>query len=180
MDTEKKFNWLAFFFASAYYAGYGKIGKALVFAFAGIVPLAALVANIYAGVKANRELPIGSSPFKWIPAIAVAALAVAISATSAYALQQRMKSTSLPPPAVLSSESSSGNVVEGVVAAFDCGDYCSVRLEGSDEAYFCFDACEGISEESVGRSYRLGWAMQTADLGGGEMQFKVIQSVEAL
>jgi hypothetical protein len=54
MDTEKKFNWLAFLFASAYYAGYGKIGKGLVFALAGTVPLAALVANIYAGVKATR------------------------------------------------------------------------------------------------------------------------------
>jgi hypothetical protein len=180
MDNDKKFNWLAFFFASAYYAGYGKVGKGLVFALAGLVPLAALVANVYAGVKANRELPIGNVPFKWAPAIAVAVVAVAISVTTAYALQQRIKPTTAPPPAVFSSESSSENVVEGVVAAFDCGDYCSVRFEGSDEAYFCFDACEGISQESVGRSYRLGWAMQTADLGGGEMQVKIIQSVELL
>ncbi len=74
---ESKFNWVALFFAPMYYAGYGKIGKGLLFALIGFVPITAIPVNIYAAFKANSELPVGENPFSWWKAaIAFALMAI--------------------------------------------------------------------------------------------------------
>ena len=71
----KGFNWLAFAFAPFYYAGYGKLGTGLLFALLGFIPLAFIPVHLYAGFKANSDLPVGKTPFNWgvimVPAVVV-------------------------------------------------------------------------------------------------------------
>ncbi len=65
MKDNKGFNWMALIFAPMYYAGYGKIGMGLLFALIGIIPLAFIPVHFYAGYKANSDLAIGKTPFRW-------------------------------------------------------------------------------------------------------------------
>lgn len=67
-----KFNPFALLFSTAYYAGYGKVGKAMLCAAIGFIPLTAIPVSIYMGVSANKELPIGQIPFSWGKAAGVA------------------------------------------------------------------------------------------------------------
>jgi hypothetical protein len=64
-----KFNWIALLFGSVYYAGYGKLTKAVICALISFIPLIQIPVNIYLGKKANSELPVGKVPFKWMIAI---------------------------------------------------------------------------------------------------------------
>ena len=61
----KPFNLIAFFFAPFYYIGYGQYLRGLVFMLVSLVPVLALGVSVYAGFRANRELPIGQRPFDW-------------------------------------------------------------------------------------------------------------------
>ena len=80
MSEEKKgFSWMSLLFAPAYYAGYGKFKKGLVFAIIGFMPLTAIIVNIYAGTKAKKELPIGKQDFKWGAAIGVSIIQTVMS-----------------------------------------------------------------------------------------------------
>lgn len=69
-----KFNVMALLFSTAYYAGYGKVGKGIVLSVIGFIPLTLIGVGIYAGMKANNELPIGKIPFSWGKAIGVSVL----------------------------------------------------------------------------------------------------------
>ena len=80
MSEEKKgFSWMSLLFAPAYYAGYGKFKKGLVFAIIGFMPLTAIIVNIYAGTQAKKELPIGEQDFKWGAAIGISIIQTVIS-----------------------------------------------------------------------------------------------------
>lgn len=68
-DPATKFNWVAFWLAPYYYAGYGRFYKGLMFVLLMVIPPAGVVIAIYSGKKANKELPVGKVPFKWGPAI---------------------------------------------------------------------------------------------------------------
>lgn len=76
---KKKFNWIALLFGAAYYAGYGKPLKAVIMACIGFLPLTNIPVLIYAGFKANSELPVKKVPFLWVNAIGVVFLQIAIT-----------------------------------------------------------------------------------------------------
>jgi hypothetical protein len=79
-ETEKKgFSWLALFFAPAYYAGYGKVGKGVFFAFLSAIPIINFIMYILAGFRARKELPIGQQPFSWGKAISIVFLQILLS-----------------------------------------------------------------------------------------------------
>jgi len=70
--TKTKFNWIALLInGGAYYAGYGKVKKGLLMALIGFIPLTVFCVNIYAGFKANKELPVKKQEFNWGKAIGV-------------------------------------------------------------------------------------------------------------
>ena len=69
-----KFNVMALLFSTAYYAGYGKVGKGILLSVIGFIPLTLIGVGIYAGMKANGELPVGKIPFSWGKAIGVSVL----------------------------------------------------------------------------------------------------------
>ena len=53
----KKFNWKAAFLAPWYYAQYGRWGLGLLFGFLYMLPLLGMIVAIYAGIKADTDLP---------------------------------------------------------------------------------------------------------------------------
>lgn len=55
--AEKKFNWKAAFLAPWYYAQYGRWGLGLLFGFFYIIPLLGAIVAIYAGIRADTDLP---------------------------------------------------------------------------------------------------------------------------
>jgi len=68
----KGWSWLGFFFAPNYYAGYGKIKKGIIFSLIQTIPIIGFfIVNIYAGIKAKKELPVGEQSFNWKLAIGV-------------------------------------------------------------------------------------------------------------
>lgn len=71
VEEKKGWSWLGFFFAPNYYAGYGKFKKGIILSLIQIIPLIGLFINIYAGIKAKKELPIGKQSFNWKLAIGV-------------------------------------------------------------------------------------------------------------
>lgn len=54
-----------FLFGSLYYAGYGKMQKAIVMLILSFIPLGIFAVAIYCGKNAKYELPIGLEEFKW-------------------------------------------------------------------------------------------------------------------
>ncbi len=79
MGNKTKFNWIAFLLNGAvYYAGYGKVKKGILLALIGFFPLTAFFVNLYAGFKANKELPVKKEAFHWGKAISVLAVHVVI------------------------------------------------------------------------------------------------------
>lgn len=70
----RKFSWLGLFFGGAYYAGYGRLGKGLIMSALSSFPLAAIIVQVYAALRARKELPIGEQPFSWPKAVAAYAL----------------------------------------------------------------------------------------------------------
>ncbi len=79
MQNEKKgWSWLGFLFAPFYYAGYGKFVKGLLLFFIGIVPLFGLMAFIYGGLRAKKDLPINMQKFRWLNVIGLIGIGVAI------------------------------------------------------------------------------------------------------
>lgn len=112
MSESKKFNVLALFFAPAYYAGYGKVGKGVVFAIIGFLPITAIAVNIYAAFRANRDLPVKQVPFNWLFATLVLILSGCISAGAFYVIQQRNAravDSSISPPTMNYERSSENN-----------------------------------------------------------------------
>ena len=68
----KKFNLTAFIFNAAYYAGYSEFGKGIKMAIVcGLCPFLWQIIALYAGFKANSELPVGDIIFSWLDAIVV-------------------------------------------------------------------------------------------------------------
>lgn len=66
MEEKKGWSWLGFLFAPYYYSGYGDLKKGLIFsALSGLIPVIGIVFNIYGGIKAKKELPIGKIDFSW-------------------------------------------------------------------------------------------------------------------
>ena len=79
IENEKKgWSWLGFFFAPFYYAGYRRFGKGLFLLFLGLIPIFGLVAYIYGGLKAKKELPIGKEKFSWVNVIGLIGLGIGI------------------------------------------------------------------------------------------------------
>lgn len=84
-----KFNWLAFLFSSAYFAGYGKLPKGLLLAVLGCIPFTLLCVMGYSGWHANKELPIKKQKFHWPYAIIVYVIhAVLLSQVSPMSMEQ--------------------------------------------------------------------------------------------
>jgi hypothetical protein len=73
-QTQPGFSIMGLLFNASYYAGYGKAGKGALLALIGFMPLTLIGIGIYAGLKANQELPVGRQNFNWGPAIGVAIL----------------------------------------------------------------------------------------------------------
>lgn len=65
------FNWLAFLFNSAYYAGKGKVKKGVIFALFAWLPIFMIPIGFYCGFKANSELT--EETFSWKNALLVVA-----------------------------------------------------------------------------------------------------------
>lgn len=64
----QKFNWKAFFFPAAYFAGRGKVGKGIGLAIIGSLPVVCIAAPFWAGFKAKE---LQSTTFSWPKAISV-------------------------------------------------------------------------------------------------------------
>jgi len=64
-DEKSGWNWLGFFFAPYYYAGYGDLKKGGIYAVVGAFPLFGLIIAIISGKNANKDLPIGKQEFNW-------------------------------------------------------------------------------------------------------------------
>jgi len=78
VKEKKGWSWLGFFFTSIYYAGYGKVGKGIILAIIGLIPLVPLIVGIYGGVKAKSELPIKNQNFNWIYGIILIVLNIVL------------------------------------------------------------------------------------------------------
>ena len=76
VEEKKGWSWLGFFFAPNYYAGYGKFKKGVILSLIQIIPPIGLFVNIYAGIKAKKELPIGKQSFNWKLAIGVSLIQI--------------------------------------------------------------------------------------------------------
>lgn len=79
---KKGFNWMGFLFAPYYYAGYGNVQKGIILAVIAFMPLTQIIVGIYAGKKANQELPILKQEFNWKKAVPVLLLHWVILATA--------------------------------------------------------------------------------------------------
>ena len=98
-ETKKGFNWVALFGGAHYYSGYGKLQKGLVLAcIAGLLPLLAIVVGIYAGVKANKELPVKKIEFQW-PKFAITFLTQLLISLITYLAISGTDFSDLPSPA---------------------------------------------------------------------------------
>lgn len=86
-EKKKSFNWLAFIFSYAYYAGYSRLGKASCLALAGALPFVFVVVPFYAGFKANKELPVGEEQFSWPKAILFAVIGASLLSGSMTMIQ---------------------------------------------------------------------------------------------
>ena len=82
-NQNKGWNWLAFFFAPAYYAGYGKLKKGIIYAVISGFPLFGIVIAILGGKNANKELPVGRVDFNWRNAV----IAIVITLVSGFVLK---------------------------------------------------------------------------------------------
>jgi hypothetical protein len=58
VEEKKGWSWLGFLFAPHYYAGYGQLGKGIVFAIISGFPPFAILVGIFGGLKAKKELPV--------------------------------------------------------------------------------------------------------------------------
>lgn len=62
-------SWMGFLFGIFYYAGYGKLKKAIIMGLPIAIPIigiiVSLVIAIYCGINARRDLPIKKVPFGW-------------------------------------------------------------------------------------------------------------------
>lgn len=86
-EKKKGFNWLAFIFSYAYYAGYNRLGKAFCLALAGALPFVFVVVPFYAGFKANKELSIEEGQFSWPKAILFAVIGASLLSGSMTMIQ---------------------------------------------------------------------------------------------
>ncbi len=78
VKEKKGFSWMGLLFGGAYYAGYGKLGKGIVMSLLAAIPLTAIFVQIYAGLKARKELPVGELKFDWGKAIAAYSVTIAV------------------------------------------------------------------------------------------------------
>ena len=75
------FNIYGFIFNGAYYAGYGEFVKGLkMAAICGLCPILWPLVALYAGLKANSELPVKYCNFNWLDAIVVTLVAMSFGA----------------------------------------------------------------------------------------------------
>ena len=81
------FSWIALLFNTSYYAGYGKMGKAIICGIIGFIPLTLIPVAIYLGFNANKELPVGDVPFNWGKAISMGVLQFFIAVTIVAAIK---------------------------------------------------------------------------------------------
>lgn len=93
-EIKKGWNWLAFFFAPYYYAGYGRLKRGLVYAVVGgLIPLFALAFAIESGRKANKDLPIDEQEFNWKNAGITIAVSILIGVLLNYFIYSLSNST---------------------------------------------------------------------------------------
>lgn len=71
VEAKKGFSWMGLLFGGAYYAGYGQLVKGIIMAVISFIPLTAIPVNIYAGLKAKKQLPVGGQSFNWGAAVGV-------------------------------------------------------------------------------------------------------------
>lgn len=69
MNENSGFSWMGLLFGGAYYAGYGQLTKGLIMAVISFIPITAIPVNIYAGLKAKKQLPVGEEAFEWPKAV---------------------------------------------------------------------------------------------------------------
>jgi hypothetical protein len=79
-------NWYALVFGPYYYAGYGKMSKGIVMALIGSLPITAIFVNVYAAIKANKDLPVGKQEFNWKDCLITLAIGLSSTATVYFAI----------------------------------------------------------------------------------------------
>lgn len=82
---------MGLFFGGAYYAGYGRLTKGLIMAILSFIPLTAIPVNIYAGLKAKKQLPIRKQGFEWPQAVFVFFIPVLLGGTILFFTQSGTK-----------------------------------------------------------------------------------------
>lgn len=86
-EGNKGFSWLGLFFGGAYYAGYGQWAKGLIMAILSFIPLTAIPVNIYAGLKAKKQLPVGEQAFEWPKAVLIFIVPILLGLTVVFFTQ---------------------------------------------------------------------------------------------
>lgn len=87
VEKKKGFSWMGLLFGGMYYAGYGQLVKGLVMGVLSFIPLTMIIVNIYAGIKAKAELPVGERPFNWGNALVVLVVGCAVSGLFLYVVR---------------------------------------------------------------------------------------------
>jgi hypothetical protein len=77
MEKKKGWSWLGFLFAPYYYAGFGQWKKAIILmVLSFLVPLGP---NIYGGLKAKEQLPLGQGAYHWGKCLGMLGIAVVMT-----------------------------------------------------------------------------------------------------
>jgi hypothetical protein len=64
-STNSGWSWMGFLFNIYYYAGYGKLKKAIIMSLLMLLIIPMFIIPFYCGFKAKSELPIKQVPFSW-------------------------------------------------------------------------------------------------------------------
>jgi hypothetical protein len=105
------FSILALFFAAQYYAGYGKFGRGLIFAvLLSANSILGIIAYIYAGFKAKKELPVGEKSFSWGACIGMIVVHFILAITITIATEMSMNSGNSYVNITSQQESSTSNI----------------------------------------------------------------------
>ena len=64
-STNSGWSWMGFLFNIYYYAGYGKLKKAIIMSLLMLLIIPMFIIPFYCGFKAKSELPRKQVPFSW-------------------------------------------------------------------------------------------------------------------
>ncbi len=84
---KNKFSWMGLLFGPYYYGGYNQLGKGIVMALIGFIPLTLLFVHIYAGLKADKQLTVDGN-FNWGKAILVLLVHMLITGVTMYLISK--------------------------------------------------------------------------------------------